>query len=260
MAMITLLTDFGTADSYVAEMKGVLLTYAPKATLVDITHQVPPGDVRAAQYILSRTWMFFPEGTIYVAVVDAGVGTDRRVLGATRFGRYFLAPDNGLLSFLSLNAKFISIPVLPEAAPTFHGRDVFAPAAAVLSNGGSFESLGTAITDPHCAPLPIPRIDGDAVVGEVLYVDRFGTLISNISPSALQPGSSIRVGVDVGPLRRTFADVASGAVVAFTGSGGTVEIAVRDGSAAEQLGVGVGAEVRACPVAKPSSRPTVSES
>jgi S-adenosylmethionine hydrolase len=246
MATITLLTDFGTVDSYVAEMKGVLLTYAPKATVVDITHQVAPGDVRAAQYILSRTWMFFPEGTIYVAVVDAGVGTDRRVLGATRFGRYFLAPDNGLLSFLSLNAQFISIPVLPEAAPTFHGRDVFAPAAAVLSTGRSFESLGTAVTDPHYLPLPIPKIDGNAVVGEVLYVDRFGTLISNISPSALKPGGSIRVvGTDVGPLRRTFADVASGALVAFTGSGGTVEIAVRDGSAARLLGVGVGAEVKA---------------
>ena len=246
MAIITLLTDFGTADSYVAEMKGVLLTYAPTATLVDITHQVLPGDVRAAQYLLSRLWMFFPEGTIYVAVVDAGVGTDRRVLGATRFGRYYLAPDNGLLSFLSLNATFVSIPVLPEAAPTFHGRDVFAPAAAVLARGGSLESLGTPITDPHYAPLPIPRIEGDALVGEVLYVDRFGTLVSNISPTALKPGASIRVGdVDVGPLRHTFADVASGGLVAFTGSGGTVEIAVRDGSAARLLGVGVAAEVRA---------------
>jgi len=145
-----------------------------------------------------------------------------------------------------LNAKFISIPVLPEAAPTFHGRDVFAPAAGVLANGGSFESLGTAITDPLQLPLPIPTTQRDAVVGEVLYVDRFGTLISNISPSALKPGANIRVaGTDVGPLRRTFADVASGALVAFPGSGGTVEIAVRDGSAMRLLGVGAGAEVRA---------------
>ncbi|PYO74293.1 MAG: hypothetical protein DMD64_04465 [Gemmatimonadetes bacterium] len=246
MTIVTLLSDFGTVDSYVAEMRGVLSTYAPKATLVDITHDVSPGDVRAAQYILSRTWMFFPEGTIYVAVVDAGVGTERRVLGATRFGRYFLAPDNGLLSFLSLNATFISIPVLPEAAPTFHGRDVFAPAAGVLANGGSFESLGSAITDPLYLPLPIPKTDGDAVVGEVLHVDRFGTLVSNIAPNALKPGASIQVGgVDVGPLRRTFADVAAGALLAFTGSGGTVEIAVRDGSATRMLGLGVGAEVRA---------------
>ena len=246
MAIVTLLTDFGTADSYVAEMKGVLSTYAPHATLVDITHDVSPGDVRAAQYILRRVWMFFPEGTVFVAVVDAGVGTERRVLGATRFGRYFLAPDNGLLSFLSMNAKFVSLPVLPEAAPTFHGRDVFAPAAGVLATGGSLESLGAAITDPIDLPLPIPTTDGDAVVGEVLYVDRFGTLISNITPTALKPGVRVHVeGVDVGPLRRTFADVASGALVAFTGSGGTVEIAVRDGSAAESLGLGVGAEVRA---------------
>ena len=246
MTIVTLLTDFGTADSYVAEMKGVLSTYAPNAALVDITHEVAPGDVRAAQYILSRTWMFFPEGTIYVAVVDAGVGTDRRVLGATRFGRFFLAPDNGLLSFLSLTAEFISLPVFPDAAPTFHGRDVFAPAAGLLATGGPFESLGTAITDPLYSPLPIPTTDGDAVVGEVLHVDRFGTLVSNIAPNALKPGASIHVeGVDVGPLRRTFADGASGALVAFTGSGGTVEIAVRDGSATRLLGLGVGAEVRA---------------
>src|SRR6266516_1030508 len=136
MTIVTLLTDFGTADSYVAEMKGVLSTYAPKATLVDITHEVSPGDVRAAQYILSRTWMFFPEGTIYVAVVDAALGTDRRVLGATRFGRCFVAPDAGLLSFLSRTANFVSIPAVPAAAPTFDGRDVFAPAAGVLAPGG----------------------------------------------------------------------------------------------------------------------------
>src|SRR6058998_4269188 len=243
MTIVTLLTGFGTADSYVAEMKGVLLTCAPKSTVVDITHQVSPGDVPAAQYVLSRTWMFFPEGTVHVAVVDAGVGTNQRVLAATRFGHYFLAPDNGLLSFLSLNAQFVSIPVLPEAAPTFHGRDVFAPAAGVLATGGPFESLGTAITDPLYAPLPIPKTDGDAVVGEVLHVDRFGTLVSNISANALKPGASIRVaGVDVGPLRRTFADVEPGALIAFTGSGGTVEIAVRDGNAMRRLGVSVGAE------------------
>ncbi len=246
MTLIALLTDFGTSDSYVAEMKGVLSTYAPTATLVDIAHDVSPGDVRAAQYLLSRTWMFFPEGTIYVAVVDAGVGTDRRVLGATRFGRYFLAPDNGLLSFLSLNATFISIPVLPEAAPTFHGRDVFAPAAGRLATGGSLESLGAAITDPVYAPLPMPLTEGDSVVGEVLHVDRFGTLISNITGNSIEPGVAISVaGIDAGPLQRTFADVPSGHLVAFVGSGGTVEIAVRDGNATRTLGLGVGAEVRA---------------
>lgn len=246
MAIVTLLTDFGTSDSYVAEMKGVLLTYVPSVTLVDITHQVAPGDVATAQYILGRTWMFFPEGSIHVAVVDAGVGTERRLLGAKRFDRYFLAPDNGLLSFLSLNATFVSIPVVPEAAPTFHGRDVLAPAAAKLAAGASLESLGTVITDPHFASVPISRIEGDSTVGAVVHIDHFGTLVSNIAPAALQEDATIRVAdMDVGPLRRTFADVAPGELVAFVGSGGTVEIAVRDGSAARMLGATVGAEVRA---------------
>ena len=244
--IVALLTDFGTADSYVAEMKGVLLTYAPAVTLVDITHEVPPGDVRTAQYLLSRTWRFFPEGTIFVAVVDAGVGTDRRILAAGKFDRFFLAPDNGLLSFLSLNAQFVSVPVLAEAAPTFHGRDVFAPAAGMLAKGTSLDALGSVVTDPVYAPLPMARLDAGAVIGEVVHIDRFGTLISNISAAQLQPGAVISVaGMEIGPLGRTFADVATGALVAFTGSGGTVEVAVRDGSAARKLGIAAGAEVRA---------------
>ena len=123
---------------------------------------------------------------------------------------------------------------------------MFAPAAGRLATGGSFESLGTAITDPIYAPLPIPLTEGDSVVGEVLHVDRFGTLISNITGNSIQPGVAISVaGIDAGPLQRTFADVPSGHLVAFVGSGGTVEIAVRDGNAARTLGLGVGAEVRA---------------
>jgi S-adenosylmethionine hydrolase len=138
------------------------------------------------------------------------------------------------------------LPIPPRAAPTFHGRDVFAPAAGALANGTWLAELGSPITDPYHSPLPTPHHDGVAVVGEVIYVDRFGTLVSNVAPSAVEPGVRIHVGgVDVGSLRRTFADAARGTLVAFTGSGGTVEIAVRDGSAERLLGVGVGAEVRA---------------
>ncbi len=227
-------------------MKGVLLTAAPNVTIVDISHQIAPGDIRAGQYLLSRAWKTFPPGTVHLAVVDPGVGTDARAIGAESSGHRFLAPDNGLLSFLPQDGRFFSLPIPPGAAPTFHGRDVFAPAAAALATGATLESLGVTITDPYRSPLPAPSHDGVAVVGEVIYVDRFGTLVSNIPPSAVEPGVRIRVGdTDVGPLRRTFADAARGALVAFTGSGGTVEIAVRDGSAARLLGVGVGAEVRA---------------
>ena len=245
MPIITLLTDFGLSDSYVAEVKSVLLSRTPGVTLVDVTHQVAPGDVRAGQYLLARSWQRFPPGTVHLAVVDPGVGTARRALAATAGGHLFVAPDNGLLSFLD-RPQFVSIPVSADAAPTFHGRDVFAPAAAALASGKRLEDLGSAITDATHSPLPTPHHDGTAVMGEVLYVDRFGTLISNIPGPDVEPGVRIRVaGTDVGALRRTFGDAERGTLVAFVGSGGTVEVAVRDGSAARLLGVGVGAEVRA---------------
>src|SRR6266850_1293528 len=219
--LITLLTDFGSADSYVGEVKGVLLSQVHGAALVDITHQVPPGDVRAAQYILSRVWHRFPQGSVHLAVVDPGVGTDRRVLAASTAGHFFVAPDNGLLSFLPAEAPFVGLPIPAGAAPTFQARDVFAPVAGQLALGAPLSHVGHPVTDAYRSPLPVPQHDGTAVVGEVIYVDRFGTL------------------------SRTFGDVGRGALVAFAGSGGTVEIAVRDGSAARLLGVGVGAEVRA---------------
>ena len=243
--IITLLTDFGLSDSYVAEVKGVLLSRAPGVVLVDITHQVQPGDLRAAQYVLGRTWARLPAGTVHLAIVDPGVGTARRALAATAGGHHFVAPDNGLLSFLA-GPRVVSLPVPKDAAPTFHGRDVFAPAAAALARGATLESLGAPITDASHTPLPAPAHDGTVVLGEVIYVDRFGTLISNIPGDQVEPGVRIRVGgVDVGGLRRTFADAERGALLALVGSGGTVEVAVRDGSAARLLGVGVGADVRA---------------
>ena len=246
MTIVTLLTDFGTADSYVAEMKAVLLSRVPAATIVDISHDVPPGNVRSAQYLLSRAWHRFPAGTIHLAVVDPAVGTERRAIAAEAANHRFVAPDNGVLSFLPPDARFVALPVPRDAAPTFHGRDVFAPAVAALASGNRLDQLGEAIKQPQRSPLPTARSQGDGVIGEVLYVDRFGTLVSNIPPDLVEPGVRIRVaGTDVGPLRRTFGDAARGALVAFTGSGGTVEIAVRDGSAARLLGVGVGAEVRA---------------
>jgi len=244
-SLITLLTDFGLTDSYVAEVKGVLLSRAAGAILVDVTHQVAPGDLRGGQYLLARSWQRFPAGTVHLAIVDPGVGTTRRALAATAGGHWFVAPDNGLLSFLP-KPRFVSLVIPADAAPTFHGRDVFAPAAAALASGKRLEDLGAPLTDPYISPLPSPTHDGTAVMGEVLYVDRFGTLISNIPGPDVEPGVRIRVaGTDVGALRRTFGDVERGTLVAFVGSGGTVEVAVRDGSAARLLGVGVGAEVRA---------------
>lgn len=242
-AIITLLTDFGTRDSYVAEVKAVLASQAHPAQLIDITHDVPPGDVRIAQYLLSRIWPRFPKGSVHLVVVDPGVGTKRRALAAGAAGHFFVAPDNGILTSLPADARFVELPVPAGAAPTFHGRDLFAPAAAQLVNGTALTHLGHPITDPVRAPLPVARKDG-AWIGEVIYVDHFGTLVTNIPGEGLATGSRVTVaGKSVEGLSRTFGDVERGRV-AFVGSGGTVEIAVRDASAAGILGVGVGAEVR----------------
>lgn len=246
MSVITLLTDFGLADSYVAEVKGVVLSRAPGVTVVDVSHNVPPGNIRAGQFLLSRAWHRFPAGSVHLVVVDPGVGTVRRALAARAGGHSFVAPDNGLLSVLPEDARFVALPVLRDAAPTFHARDVFAPAAARLAVGARLQDLGSPVTDPQRSPLPTPRMDGSAVVGEVIYVDRFGNLISNVPRELIRAGAHVRVGkTPAGPVQRTFGDVGRGRLLAYIGSGGTLEIALRDGSAARLLGVDVGAEVRA---------------
>ncbi len=245
MPVITLLTDFGSNDSYVAEMKAVLLSAAPESTIVDISHEVPPGDRRAARYLLGRTWHRFPAGAVHVAVVDPEVGTERRALAAQVQGHSFIAPDNGLLSPILEAATVVDLAVPLDASATFHGRDVFAPAAARLANGEQLSNLGPEVDDAVFTPSPVPRQDGGAVRGEVVYVDRFGTLISNIPGKAFLGATGVVVGREfTALLGRTFRDVEQGALVAFVGSGGTVEIAARDRSAAQATGVGMGGEVR----------------
>jgi S-adenosyl-L-methionine hydrolase (adenosine-forming) len=253
-APIAILTDFGYRDHYVGAMKGVIASIAPGAPLIDITHGVPAQSIAAGAIALAQSWRLFPPRTVFLVVVDPGVGTTRLPVAVqTRAGARFVGPDNGVLS-LALEEAGPSRAVelrapryrLARVSTTFHGRDIFAPAAATLATGDPIQALGGSVSRPVRTPLPVPHHDGTAVIGEVIYVDRFGTLISNIEPSLVEPGIRIRVGdVDVGAVRRTFADATRGALVAFAGSGGTVEIAVRDGSAARLLGVGVGAEVRA---------------
>ena len=244
--IITLLTDFGLADSYVGEVKGALVSEGHGASIVDITHHIPPGNVQAGQYVFSRVWHRFPEGTVHLVVVDPGVGTERRALAAEVAGHYFVAPDNGLLSPLPDTARFVEVSIPQDASPTFHARDVFAPAAAQLVMGTALTHLGRVITDPIRSPLPTPRLDGLAVVGEVVYVDRFGTLVSNVPGDQVAPGVRIKVDDrEIGVLRRTYGDVESGQLLAYVGSNGSVEVAVRGGSAARLLGVGVGAAIRA---------------
>lgn len=246
MTIISFLSDFGLTDSYVAETKAAILRIAPGATIIDVSHDVPPGDIAAASYLLGRTWRRFPAGTVHLAVVDPGVGSERRALAVHAGGHSFVGPDNGLLTpVLDDSAVVVVLAVPTDAAPTFHGRDVFAPAAARLASGELLERLGTRISDPHRAPRPAPRVRGGEVSGVVVYIDRFGTLVTNIPSEALTGATSFTVaGGHDATIGRTFSDVAMGALVAYAGSAGTVEVAARNRSAAQQTGAGIGAVVK----------------
>ena len=236
--MITLLTDFGTADGYVGEMKGVLASRAPGVALVDIAHDLPAQDVEAARLALARYWRRFPEGTVHLVVVDPGVGSDRAAIAVESMGRRLVGPDNGVLSpaLLLPGAQAVRLAVPDAAAPTFHGRDVFAPAAAALARGAALDDVGVVHAEPVVRRTPEPRRLGSGMLeGEIITIDRFGNCVTNL----LAPrGGSLSVnGRDLGTLRRTYAEAPEGEPLALIGSVGLVEIAVRGGSAADVLGL-----------------------
>lgn len=242
--LVTLLTDFGTRDSYVAEMKGAMLAVAPDLRFVDVTHDLRPGDLDAGRYLVSRTWRRFPPGTVHLVVIDPGVGTERAALAATREGHAFVGPDNGVLGPVLDGAEVVRLPVPAGASPTFHGRDVFGPAAARLAAGAALTSLGEPFDAWMRAPLPAPQRSGGETTGTVVYVDRFGTLVTNLPGASVADRDAVAIRQTTVPLHRTFGDVRPGALVAYVGSDGTVEIAARGGSAAVALGAGIGAPVR----------------
>lgn len=247
---ITLITDFGSADHYVACMKGVILQRSPQAALIDVTHSIQPHDIVHAAFVLRQVFEHFPIGTIHIAVVDPGVGSSRRILAARYSGQIILVPDNGLLSFVHRDFVMEELRSIEnhrlwrtEVSRTFHGRDVFAPVAGHLSQGMPLENVGPMVRELQLLNIDrAKRLDGGGVEGQVLYVDHFGNCISNISAADLGFVKSPpdRMVVQVGPLRvgrlhTTYADVNPGEIVAIIGSTGMLEIAVNQGSAASQL-------------------------
>jgi S-adenosylmethionine hydrolase len=248
-SIITLLTDFGTADGYVAEMKGVLHTAAPDATIVDLSHDVTPHDVEAARLVVARYWHRFPEGTVHLVVVDPGVGTERRAIAVGSERRFLVGPDNGVLSpaLLRAGARTVALPVPRDVAPTFHGRDVFAPAAAALARGVALETLGEPLSSPAIRRTPETVREANGWIrGEVISIDRFGNAITNlVGHHAVE----VRAGPVIVPVRSTYGEVEPGQAVAVIGSSGLLEIAVRDGSAAVSHGLRRGSVVR-CRIAE----------
>jgi S-adenosylmethionine hydrolase len=235
-------------------MKGVIAARAPEAAIVDLTHEIPAGDIRAGAFALAAAAAEFPAGTVHVAVVDPGVGSGRAGVAVASRDSWFVGPDNGVLTPAvtdSAEAFVLDRPQYyrrPDPAPTFHGRDVFAPVAAALANGEPGSSVGTKL-DRRLVELTVrpPERSDEYVTGSVVHVDRFGNLITNLAESDLPPSASgwiFRVGdIAVRGLSRTYADVAGGQFVAVVGSGGTIEISVRDGSAEDRSGAARDASV-----------------
>ena len=254
-ALVALTTDFGLVDPWVGIMKGVIATRAPEARVVDVTHGIPPQNVLAGALVLRHAVPYFPPGTIHLAVVDPGVGSERRPICVETPREVLVGPDNGLLSLATAAAAHARVYHLKEGrffpsprSATFHGRDVFAPVAAALATGTRPSELGPEITDAHRLEVPEPRREAGTICGQVIYVDHFGNLITNIPRTLLAnfPGepSSISIrGTQVPGLSPSYAAVRSGLPVAVVNSWDHLEIAVRDGSAAASLGAGVGDEV-----------------
>ena len=245
--VVALLTDFGHRDCYVGVMKGVILSICPKARLVDLCHEIPPQDLASASRALIANARYFPEGTIFAAVVDPGVGTARAAVAARAGGRFYLAPDNGLLGHLEVD-RAVRIEnkdlILQPASRTFHGRDVFAPAAAHLARGVKLDDLGPRVGKLKTLDLPEPRRTRAGRVGEVVAVDRFGNLITNIPAALAAEGAAVRLGRRwIGRVVPTYASVKPGAFAALVGSSGVLEIAVRNGDARSTTGAAVGAPV-----------------
>jgi hypothetical protein len=257
--IVTLLTDFGLSDSYVGQMRGAILSVLPDAHVADITHAIPPGDILAGSLALAESAPFFPDRTTHCVVVDPGVGTDRRILVARYAGQTVVCPDNGLLTFLDRELPLEQIVVVrneeyygtSNVSPTFHGRDIMAPVAARVAAGLPLGRLGPQPETFKMLELPEPQALAEGrVEGEIIHVDHFGNLVSNI-PARLMAetlGHPHRravtcAGREVGPILATYGHVESGQPLALINSNGLLEVAVNGGSAAEALSAGVGAKV-----------------
>lgn len=249
--IIALLTDFGRCDSYVSIMKGVILGINSEAKLVDISHEVALGDVNSASYIISTCVDWFPERTVFLAVVDPGVGSSRKAVAIQTEKHFYVGPDNGIFTLALRREKFVSAVEInleaigtPKVSNTFHGRDIFAPVAAYLSQGCDLNSLGRQITQLRQLDFRPNRLENKLIYGSILHIDNFGNIITSIRvEEAGDLAAALYIGKKVFPLRSTYTDVDSGQPVAYWGSSGYCEAALNGSSAARFVASKIGDEV-----------------
>lgn len=253
--VITLTTDFGLQDYYVSAMKAVMLNIAADARLVDISHGVPSQDIMAGSWILKNSAMLFPSGTVHTVVIDPGVGTERDPIALEIEDQYFVGPDNGIFSLLTRDTVYRAVRLTNERywrenpSNTFHGRDIFAPVAAHLSQGVPFKKLGDPVKDLVTYKWTVPIADKDGLEGMVIHIDKFGNLITNITEDLLEEvidAKDVRIYVGntiLDDIATTFGKVTEGEPVAYIGSSGMLEIGINKGSAEEMLSVQKGAQI-----------------
>ena len=248
MTVITLLTDFGTADYFVGAVKGAILSVNPQAIIADITHEVPPQDIHSAAFTLLAAYKTFPAGTIHVAVVDPGVGSARRPIIVRAGEHFFVGPDNGLFTYIyDRELMYQVFHVTAEKyfrqppSTTFHGRDIFAPVAAALSKGVEVEAFGSVITDEVRVDSLAPEVKNGQVEGRIIHIDRFGNCITNITRDVLDVGNLVINGETISSFREFYADDdRPGELFAIWGSAGFLEISINGASAAQKLKIKTG--------------------
>lgn len=255
--IVALLSDFGWQDAYVGIMKGVIASINPRLAAIDLTHQIPPQNLAAARFCLMQAGPYFPCGTTFVAVVDPGVGSQRRGIAVQFPGGYLVGPDNGLFGGILSQSPAIAAVSLTNSAywrtsqvsPTFHGRDIFAPVGAHLASGVPLYCLGDPIEPDSLVQLPLPaiKVAQEGIVGCIQYIDGFGNAIANI-PGAAVAGKnwSVRLGEAQLPVRQTYSEGAKGEPLSLIGSHGWVEIAVNQGDAQSKFQLEVGSQVMVC--------------
>ena len=255
--IITLTTDFGTRDIFVGVMKGVILKINPRATVVDITHEIPRHDVHSAAFLLDSAYRSFPQGTIHLVVIDPGVGGSRRGLAVQTNDYYFVAPDNGVLTKTLSNpmrSRVVSLKnksyFLSNVSQTFHGRDIFAPVAAYLSNGTTIDKFGPKVTDPAQITIATPEFTKHCIYGRVRYIDKFGNLITNIDKESLldfcgkSPYAIRMKDRNIRHLCNSYNESKEGELIAIINSFDLLEIAMYRHNAAVELDIACGTEVQ----------------
>lgn len=264
MSVITLLTDFGTADYYAGMMKGVIKGIAPQAPIIDLSHNIMAQNIKQAAFILATTHKYFPESAIFTVIVDPGVGANRKAVCIHCANQYFVGPDNGFISYVLSNNSFKAAVeltntkyFLPEVTNTFHGRDIFAPIAAHIYNGIELDEFGPSIEKSELIRLKKLKYvdDGEDVIrGEVLYIDSFGNMITSIKADTLQLSEDKQLyydwafsfpGYKINGLSNTFENASKNEFLAYIGSGGFLAIAQREANAAETVGAKIGMKVKA---------------